>query len=62
MPTPREIAIKENGHGAFEDEPAGYDWTNGVPSGVSPTGTPRDYAANPTNPPAGTAPAKNLKR
>ena len=63
MPSPREIALKVNPSQNFDTANVEkYDAVAGTPAGVAPEGKPKDYAANPTNPPEPAAPAKNLKR
>jgi len=63
MPSPRETAKQKNPAANFGTEASDYCAKCGHPHGpgLPSCGAPPDYAANPTNPPAASVEAKNLK-
>lgn len=60
--SPRQIAEEKNESSNFAPTETTYDPVAGTPTAQAGTRPPRDYAANPTNPPEPAAPVRNLKR
>lgn len=61
MPNPIQDARSKADPGKVADESGSYNPEAGAPLKAAPRATPRDYAANPVNPPAKSLPAKVKK-
>lgn len=61
MPNPIQEARAKADPGKVADETSSYNPEAGAPLKDAPRSTPRDYAANPVNPPQPKIPAKVKK-